>query len=155
MEQFQGPGACLVVERIIQEGRDDASQEMGQSCIFVLERYREGSMVNMWIGNIFGEGTLYANSKIRFLSRLYMLCDLRALFFFYGILPHIYCVYIFLWLVSIWPLRTLLALIWYVQFLQSTFWPTCTFKMRMSKSKLWVNNCYPYVPLWDPGFIKF
>ena len=43
MEQFQGPGACLVVERIIQEGTDDASQEKGQSCLFVLERYREGS----------------------------------------------------------------------------------------------------------------
>ena len=43
MEQFQGPGACLVVERIIREGTDDASQEKGQSCLFVLERYREGS----------------------------------------------------------------------------------------------------------------
>ena len=41
MEQFQGPGACLVVEPIIREGFDDASQEKGQSCIFVLERYRE------------------------------------------------------------------------------------------------------------------
>ena len=44
MEQFQGPGACLVVERIIQEGTDYASQEKGQSCLFVLERYREGSI---------------------------------------------------------------------------------------------------------------
>ena len=43
MEQFQGPGACLVVERIIREGTDDASQEKGQSCLFVLERYRERS----------------------------------------------------------------------------------------------------------------
>ena len=43
MEQFKGPGACLVVERNIQEGTDDASQEKGLSCIFVLERYREGS----------------------------------------------------------------------------------------------------------------
>ena len=43
MERFQGPGACLVIERIIQEGIDDASQEKGQSCLFVLERYREGS----------------------------------------------------------------------------------------------------------------
>ena len=43
MEQFQEPGACLVVERIIQEGTDDASQEKGRSCLFVLERYREGS----------------------------------------------------------------------------------------------------------------
>ena len=43
MERFQGPGACLLVERIIQEGTDDASQEKGQSCLFVLERYREGS----------------------------------------------------------------------------------------------------------------
>ena len=45
MEQFQGPGACLVVELIIQEGTDDASKEKGQSCLFVLERYREGSNV--------------------------------------------------------------------------------------------------------------
>ena len=45
MEQFQGPGACLVVERIIREGTDDASQEKGQSCLFVLERYRERSSV--------------------------------------------------------------------------------------------------------------
>ena len=44
MEQFQGPGACLVVEPIIREGFDDASQEKGQSCLFVLERYRERSM---------------------------------------------------------------------------------------------------------------
>ena len=44
MEQFQGPGACLVVERIIREGTDDASQEKGQSCLFVLERYRERSI---------------------------------------------------------------------------------------------------------------
>ena len=44
MEQFQGPGAFLVVERIIQEGTDDTSQEKGQSCLFFLERYREGSM---------------------------------------------------------------------------------------------------------------
>ena len=43
MEQFQGPGACLVVERSIREGTDDASQEKGQSCLFVLERYHEGS----------------------------------------------------------------------------------------------------------------
>ena len=43
MEQFQGPGACLVVERIIREGTDDASQEKGQSCLFVLERYCERS----------------------------------------------------------------------------------------------------------------
>ena len=43
MEQFQGPGACFVVERIIREGTDDASQEKGQSCLFVLERYCEGS----------------------------------------------------------------------------------------------------------------
>ena len=43
MEQFQGPGACLVVEQIIQEGTDNARQEMGQSCLFVLERYCEGS----------------------------------------------------------------------------------------------------------------
>ena len=43
MERFQGPGACLVVERIIQEGTYDASQEKGQSCLFVLERYCEGS----------------------------------------------------------------------------------------------------------------
>ena len=43
MEQFQGPGACLVVEWIIQEGTDDASQEKGQFCLFVLERYPEGS----------------------------------------------------------------------------------------------------------------
>ena len=41
MEQFQRPGACLVVERIIREGIYDASQEKGQSCVFVLERYRE------------------------------------------------------------------------------------------------------------------
>ena len=33
MEQFQGLGACLVVERIIREGTDDASQEKGQSCL--------------------------------------------------------------------------------------------------------------------------
>ena len=43
MEQFQGPGAFLVVEPIIREGIDDASQEKGQSCLFVLERYRERS----------------------------------------------------------------------------------------------------------------
>ena len=43
MERFQGPGACLVVERIIWEGTDDASQEKDQSCLFVLERYRERS----------------------------------------------------------------------------------------------------------------
>ena len=43
MEQFQGPGACLVVEPIIREGFDDASQEKGNSCFFVLERYRERS----------------------------------------------------------------------------------------------------------------
>ena len=43
MEQFQGPGACLVVERIIQEGTDDASQEKGQSCLFVQEPYCERS----------------------------------------------------------------------------------------------------------------
>ena len=49
MEQFQGPGACLVVERIIREGTDDASQEKGQSCLFVLERYRERSMLNIVI----------------------------------------------------------------------------------------------------------
>ena len=46
MEQFQGPGACLVVERIIQVGTGDASQEKGQSCLFVLERYREGSILD-------------------------------------------------------------------------------------------------------------
>ena len=45
MEQFQGPGACLFVERNIQEGTDDASQEKGQSCIFVLEQYHEGSIM--------------------------------------------------------------------------------------------------------------
>ena len=43
MEQSQGPGACLVVEPIIREGIDDASQEKGQSCLFVPERYRERS----------------------------------------------------------------------------------------------------------------
>ena len=43
MEQFQEPGACLVVEPIIREGIDDASQEKGQSCLFFLERYRERS----------------------------------------------------------------------------------------------------------------
>ena len=43
MEQFQGPGACLVVEWIIQEGTNDASQEKGQSCLFVREQYRERS----------------------------------------------------------------------------------------------------------------
>ena len=43
MEQFQGPVACLVVEPIIREGFDGANQEKGQSCIFVLERYRERS----------------------------------------------------------------------------------------------------------------
>ena len=43
MEQFQRPGACLVVEQIIREGTDDASQEKGQSRLFVLERYRERS----------------------------------------------------------------------------------------------------------------
>ena len=41
MEQFQG--ACLVVEPIIREGIDYASQEKGQSCLFFLERYRERS----------------------------------------------------------------------------------------------------------------
>ena len=49
MEQFQGPGACLVVERIIREGTDDASQEKGQSCLFVLERYRERSSQACWV----------------------------------------------------------------------------------------------------------
>ena len=49
MEQFQGPGACLVVEPIIREGFDDASQEKGQSCLFVLERYRERSMCAVYI----------------------------------------------------------------------------------------------------------
>ena len=48
MEQFQGPGACLVVERIIREGTDDASQEKGQSCLFVLERYRERSRLMLF-----------------------------------------------------------------------------------------------------------
>ena len=43
VEQFQGPGDCLVVEQIIREGTDDASQEKGQPCLFVLERYRERS----------------------------------------------------------------------------------------------------------------
>ena len=43
MEPFQRPGACLVVERIIREGIYDASQEKGQSCVFVLERYHERS----------------------------------------------------------------------------------------------------------------
>ena len=43
MEQFQGPGACLNVERIIREGTDDASQEKCRSCLFVLKRYHEGS----------------------------------------------------------------------------------------------------------------
>jgi hypothetical protein len=47
MERFQGPGACLVVERIIQEGTDDASQEKGQSCLFVLEQYRERSIARV------------------------------------------------------------------------------------------------------------
>ena len=46
MERFQGPGACLVVEQIIREGTYDASQEKGQSCLFVLERYRERSRLN-------------------------------------------------------------------------------------------------------------
>ena len=32
--------------RIIREGTDDASQEKGQSCLFVLERYRERSRLN-------------------------------------------------------------------------------------------------------------
>ena len=49
MEQFQGPGACLVVERIIREGTDDASQEKGQSCLFVLERYRERSSLRSMV----------------------------------------------------------------------------------------------------------
>ena len=44
MEQFQGPGACFVVERIIRDDTVDASQEKGQSCLFVLERYRERSI---------------------------------------------------------------------------------------------------------------
>ena len=43
MEQFQGTGACLVVEPIIREGIDDESQEKGQSCLVLLERYRERS----------------------------------------------------------------------------------------------------------------
>ena len=54
MEQFQGPGACLVVERIIQEGTDDASQEKGQSCLFVLEQYREGSSLKDQISEHIG-----------------------------------------------------------------------------------------------------
>ena len=45
--QFQGPGACLVVEQIIREGTYDASQEKGQTYLFVLERYRERSNVSM------------------------------------------------------------------------------------------------------------
>ena len=49
MEQFQGPGACLVVERIIRDDTDDASQEKGQSCLFVLERYRERSTLGATI----------------------------------------------------------------------------------------------------------
>ena len=52
MEQFQGPGACLVVERIIREGRDDASQEKGQSCLFVLERYRERSISEVYMCSV-------------------------------------------------------------------------------------------------------
>ena len=47
MEQFQGPGACFVVEQIIRDDTDDASQEKGQSCLFVLERYRERSKEEM------------------------------------------------------------------------------------------------------------
>ena len=34
MEQCQGRGAWLVVEPIIREGIDDASQENDQSCLF-------------------------------------------------------------------------------------------------------------------------
>ena len=55
MEKFQGPGACLVVEWIIQEGTDDASQEKGQSCLFVLERYREGSSYYCRTERVFAE----------------------------------------------------------------------------------------------------
>ena len=59
MERFQGPGACLVVERIIQEGTDDASQEKGQSCLFVLERYHEGST---FVGQFWSHQVLLLNS---------------------------------------------------------------------------------------------
>ena len=38
------PGACLVVKLNIQEGVDDATQEKGQACHFILERYREHSI---------------------------------------------------------------------------------------------------------------
>ena len=55
MEQFQGPGACLVVEPIIREGIDDASQEKGQSCLFVLERYPERSSLREHLGDKRGQ----------------------------------------------------------------------------------------------------
>ena len=42
--------ACLVVEPIIREGFDDACQEKGQSCLFVLERYRERSICTREVG---------------------------------------------------------------------------------------------------------
>ena len=64
MEQFQGPGACLVVESIIREGFDDASQEKGQSCLF------------SWNGNvnalIIGRGQTKLSSKynIKFQEKL-------------------------------------------------------------------------------------
>ena len=64
MEQFQGPGACLVVERIIREGTDDASQEKGQSCLFVLERYRERSSRSSMYLNLSSIGTWSAESLL-------------------------------------------------------------------------------------------